>query len=110
MVTREFFDFTALSKLPFKEFLDYLNVPYKETKTELKGEGFIINKAKNLYFNPIGDDKGSVINFLSSAFSNLSRASSNFSVASDNSPLLVRMMPSLKDNRPAWDRELLISF
>jgi hypothetical protein len=61
----EFLDFRALSTVPFKNLLDYLNVPYKETATELKGETFIITKDKNLFFNPKGEGRGSVINFLS---------------------------------------------
>ena len=61
----EYLNFAELSKVPFKSLLDHLNVLYNETKTELKGEGFIVNKEKNLFFNPTGEGKGSVINFLS---------------------------------------------
>lgn len=62
----EFLNFQEISqKVQFKDMLDWLNVPYTPTQNgELKGEGFIITLAKNLYFNPTGEDKGSVINFL----------------------------------------------
>ncbi len=62
----EFINFSEISqKIPFKDLLDWLNIPYTATQNgELKGEGFIITTSKNLYFNPIGEDKGSVINFL----------------------------------------------
>jgi len=63
----DFLNFSEISsKIPFKDVLDWLNVPYSATQNgELKGDGFIVNTSKNLYFNPNGDDKGSVINFLS---------------------------------------------
>ena len=62
----EFINFAEVSqKIPFKDLLDWLNIPYTTTQNgELKGEGFIITTSKNLYFNPNGEDKGSVINFL----------------------------------------------
>jgi hypothetical protein len=62
----EFINFAEISqKILFKDLLDWLNIPYTATQNgELKGEGFIITTSKNLYFNPIGEDKGSVINFL----------------------------------------------
>jgi hypothetical protein len=62
----EFINFAEVSqKIPFKDLLDWLNIPYTATQSgELKGEGFIITTSKNLYFNPNGEDKGSVINFL----------------------------------------------
>ena len=62
----EFINFSEVSqKIPFKDLLDWLNIPYTATQNgELKGEGFIITTSKNLYFNPNGEDKGSVINFL----------------------------------------------
>lgn len=61
----EFLDFSQISeRIPFADVLDYLNIPYTSKGKELRGEGFIIDTTKNLYFNPKGDDKGSVINFL----------------------------------------------
>ena len=61
----EFLDFNEISQMiPFADVLDYLNIPYTTKGKELRGEGFIVDTAKNLYFNPKGDDKGSVINFL----------------------------------------------
>jgi hypothetical protein len=62
----EFLNFQDISqKIQFKDVLDWLNIPYTATQNgELKGEGFIITISKNLYFNPTGEDKGSVINFL----------------------------------------------
>ncbi len=60
----EFLDFQEISRrIPFADVLDYLNIPYKTKGKELRGEGFIVDVMKNLYFNPKGDDKGSVINF-----------------------------------------------
>ncbi len=63
----EFINFSEVSqKISFQSVLDWLNIPYTATQQgELKGEGFIVTTAKNLYFNPNGQDKGSVINFLS---------------------------------------------
>lgn len=61
----EFLDFKEISQqIPFANVLDYLNIPYTTKGKELRGEGFIVDTGKNLYFNPKGDDKGSVINFL----------------------------------------------
>lgn len=61
----EFINFSEISqKILFKDVLNWLNIPYTATQNgELKGEGFIITTSKNLYFNPNGEDKGSVINF-----------------------------------------------
>jgi hypothetical protein len=62
----EMLDFSAISKaVPFKNVLDYLNIQYKEEGREIKGENFIVNMDKNLYFNPGGKDRGSIINFWS---------------------------------------------
>jgi len=58
-------DFKTISLIKFKDVLDWLQIQYTETKTELRGEGFVINLEKNLYFNPTGQDKGSIINFVS---------------------------------------------
>jgi hypothetical protein len=61
----EFLDFKTISAVPFKKILDWQQIPYSETnKGELKGQGFIVTIAKNLYFNPTGQDKGSCINWL----------------------------------------------
>ena len=63
----EFLNFSEISqKVSFNDMLNWLNIPFTQTQNgELKGEGFIITVSKNLYFNPNGEDKGSVINFLS---------------------------------------------
>lgn len=62
----EFLNFAEISqKVSFEELLNWLNIPYTATQQgELKGDGFIVTKSKNLYFNPNGEEKGSVINFL----------------------------------------------
>lgn len=61
----EFLDFKEISQqIPFADVLDYINIAYTSKGKELRGEGFIVDTEKNLYFNPKGDDKGSVINFL----------------------------------------------
>lgn len=64
----DFLNFAEISsKIPFKDVLDWLNIPYSiQPNGEIRGEGFIINPTKNLYLNPNGDDKGSIINFLAS--------------------------------------------
>jgi hypothetical protein len=59
-----FLNFFEISKIPFKEVLEHLQITYTETIKELKGQGFIVSKGKNKYFNPTGTDKGSVINFV----------------------------------------------
>lgn len=63
----EYLNFDEISKrVKFGQVLDWLQIPYTETQTgEYKGQAFIINKLKNVYFNPVGHDKGSVINFVS---------------------------------------------
>ena len=65
-MSQEYLNFKEISQnVRFKELLSHLNIPYSESKQdELKGDGFVVTKSKNLYFNPNGDDKGSVINFL----------------------------------------------
>lgn len=62
----EFLNFAEISqKIQFQDVLDWLNLPSSATQQgELKGEGFIVTVAKNLYFNPSGEDKGSIINFV----------------------------------------------
>ena len=63
--TVEYLNFSEISKVPFKTILDYLNLNYSETnKGELKGERFIVSQDKNLFLNPLGPEKGSIINFL----------------------------------------------
>ncbi len=63
----EFLNFAEISqKVQFKEVLDWLNIPYSVYQNgEIRGEGFIVSPGKNLYFNPKAEDKGSIINFLS---------------------------------------------
>jgi hypothetical protein len=67
----KFLDFSEISRqIEFVMVLDWLNVPYKKTKGELKGETddfkFVINEKKNLFFCPGSEQiKGSVINFYS---------------------------------------------
>jgi hypothetical protein len=59
-----FLDFKQISKdVEFKQVLDWLNIPYQETKTELKTENIIANKEKNLFFHKQGGKGGSVIQF-----------------------------------------------
>lgn len=61
----EFLNFSEISqKVTFQQLLDWLNIPYSTQNGEIKGDSFIITTSKNLYFNPSGQDKGSVINFL----------------------------------------------
>lgn len=66
-----FLDFNQISQaVLFRDLLDFLNIPYTESKTELRGEvkelKFIVNKNKNLFFSPnLKEARGSVINFLS---------------------------------------------
>jgi DNA primase len=66
-----FLDFNKISySIRFEDFLNWLNLPYKEKKGELRGEtdkfSFIVNVSKNLFFSPDDDTiKGSVINFFS---------------------------------------------
>jgi hypothetical protein len=63
----EYLNFKEISEsVSFEEVLKYFDIPYTETEGELKGKGFIANKEKNVYFNPTGKDKGSVINFVAS--------------------------------------------
>ena len=53
----EFLDFNEISRrIPFADVFDYLNIPYMSKGKELRGEGFIVDTEKNLYFNPKGDD------------------------------------------------------
>ena len=62
----EFLNFSEISqKVTFQQLLDWLNIPYSTQNGEIRGDSFIITTSKNLYFNPNGEDKGSVINFLS---------------------------------------------
>ena len=65
-MSQEYLNFKEISqKVPFSALLIHLNIPFSDTQNgELKGDGFVVTISKNLYFNPNGDDKGSVINFL----------------------------------------------
>lgn len=66
MPKQEFLNFVEISRLtPFSDVLNWLNIPYKKTDKELRGDGFIISLEKNLFFS-INDEnnKGSVINFV----------------------------------------------
>jgi hypothetical protein len=62
-----YLNFAEISNsIQFEDVLNWLNIPFEDTKKELRGDGFIINKEKNLFFAPENDEqKGSVINFLS---------------------------------------------
>ena len=65
----EYLDFDKISReIAFKDLLNYLNIPYREKKNEIKGEdkfAFIVNTGKNLFFCPQDEKiRGSVINFL----------------------------------------------
>lgn len=66
MSKQEFLNFAEISKsILFAEVLNWLNVPYQKKNNELRGEGFIVSLAKNLFFTPGNNDsKGSVINFV----------------------------------------------
>lgn len=67
----EYLNFSEISqKVQFKQILDWLNIPYSLSDGVIKGDGFIIDIAKNLYFNPKGSDRGSVINFLAAVNKN----------------------------------------
>ncbi|MCC6817790.1 MAG: hypothetical protein IT245_02720 [Bacteroidia bacterium] len=60
----EFLNFQEISKVPFLDVLNWLNIPFHQKNGELKGDGFVINLEKNLYVNPKNSlGKGSVINF-----------------------------------------------
>jgi hypothetical protein len=61
-----YLDFKEISKVPFRKILDHLGLPYSETQSgEFKGERFIVSQDKNLFLNPLGPEKGSIINFWS---------------------------------------------
>ena len=66
MSNQKFLNFAEISKhIPFRSVLDWLNIPYQQKDTEIKGEGFIVSTEKNLYFSTMKEsEKGSVINFL----------------------------------------------
>lgn len=68
MSKQEFLNFKEISeKVSFEEVLNWLNIPFKKTDKELKGEEFIVSIEKNLFFAPKNEKlKGSVINFLAS--------------------------------------------
>lgn len=66
MSKSEFLNFKEISDtVLFEEVLNWLNMPFERKGEELRGEGFIINVGKNLFFNPENNEiKGSVINFV----------------------------------------------
>jgi hypothetical protein len=60
-----YLNFSEISKIPFQKVLEWLEIPYTQTQDgKLTGQGFIITIKKNLFFNPTGEDKGSIINFV----------------------------------------------
>lgn len=67
MSKQEFLNFKEISStIFFEDVLNWLNIPFQRNDKELRGEGFIINIEKNLFFCPDNDElKGSVINFVS---------------------------------------------
>lgn len=66
MSKQEFLNFKEISSaITFEDVLNWLNIPFQRKDKELRGEGFIINIDKNLFFCPDNDEqKGSVINFV----------------------------------------------
>ena len=67
-----YLDFKQISwEIRFKDFLNWLNLSYKEKNGQIKGEFpdgelFVVNMEKNLFFCPAQENvKGSVINFYS---------------------------------------------
>lgn len=66
MSKNEFLNFAEISKnIKFNSVLDWLSIPYSQTSKELRGEGFVVSKEKNLYFSTSDDSaKGSIINFV----------------------------------------------
>ena len=67
MPKQEYLNFAEISKsILFKDVFDWLNIAYKQTEKELKGEDFIVSLEKNLFFTPKDPEKkGSIINFVS---------------------------------------------
>ncbi len=66
MSKQEFLNFKEISSaILFKDVLNWLNIPYQKTDKELKGDYFIVNIVKNLFFSPKNENlKGSIINFV----------------------------------------------
>lgn len=66
MSKQDYFNFAEISKaILFEDVLNWLNVAFQRTSSELRGEEFVINIHKNLFFNPKNEEqKGSVINFV----------------------------------------------
>jgi len=63
----EYLDFSVISKIPFKELWDKLNITYEEVNGNLKSKYGIASIEKNLYINPNNKaERGSVINFYAS--------------------------------------------
>ena len=65
-MSNEFLNFAEISHaVLFRDLLDSLNIAYTVKNGELKGDGFIVNVSKNLFFMPQNSTvKGSPINFL----------------------------------------------
>jgi DNA primase len=63
---QEFLNFKEISEtVSFEDVLNWLNLPFERKGGELRGDGFIINVGKNLFFSPDNNEsKGSVINFV----------------------------------------------
>lgn len=66
MSKSEFLNFKEISDtVSFEDVLNWFNIPFERKGGELKGDGFIINVEKNLFFNQDNKEiKGSVINFV----------------------------------------------
>ena len=65
-MSNPYLNFAEISTVPFKDVLDWLNIPYQQDNRELKGDNFVVSVEKNLYKQIKGEGKGSVINFVSS--------------------------------------------
>lgn len=67
LAKQEFLNFKEISeKISFEDVLNWLNIPYKKSDKELKGDDFIVSIEKNLFFCPKNENlKGSIINFTS---------------------------------------------
>lgn len=65
-----YLDFKEISKIPFKDVLDYLGIVYQECRDGIKGiineTPFIVTTGKNMFFCPhMKEWKGGIINFTS---------------------------------------------
>lgn len=103
--TQGYLNFGDISKaIQFEDVLNWLNIAFTQTDKELRGEGFIINKEKNLFFAPENENqKGSIINFVSHYKSiSLREAASILKVqflSKEKEHKTKRPMPELK---PEW--------